>query len=143
MKYNAFTIVEIVLVIAVMLFLAAISLPVYESTLSNSEVDNANKILVSTIRSAQFRSMGGVEDSQWGVKINGTTITLFKGTSYASRVVTSDINYSIPVGVSQSGPSEFVFSKIYGVSNATGTITLHKNSRTVNIVINTRGVQSY
>jgi prepilin-type N-terminal cleavage/methylation domain-containing protein len=140
---RAFTMIEILSVIAIMLLLFGISLPIYQSSLNSSEMDNALKIAVSTIRKAQLQSMAVSNDAQWGVRITSTTLTLFQGASYATRVATYDTDYTLPGNMAYSGPSEIVFSKLYGVPATTGTLILSKNGKSVQIVINAKGIQSY
>jgi len=140
---QAFTLVEILGVIAIMSILFAISLPVYTSFLTSNEVDNATKTTVSTLRKAQLQAMAVKDDAQWGVRLTSSTITLFQGSSYALRVTSYDTNYTLPGAMAYSGPSEIVFSKLYGIPATTGTATFSKNGKSYSIVINAKGVQSY
>jgi prepilin-type N-terminal cleavage/methylation domain-containing protein len=142
-RIKAFTLVEVLVVIALLSLLMGISLPVYQNSQYKTELENADSVTVSTLRSAQIYSMNSFRDSVWGVRISSANIVLFKGTTYATRDTAYDITYSFPGGLSISGPSEIVFSKLYGAPNTTGTISISKYSNTNQIVINAKGVKSY
>jgi hypothetical protein len=51
-------------------------------------------------------------------------VTLFAGSSYASRDTAQDEQHQFPNGISASGLSEVVFQTITGETSNTGTITL-------------------
>jgi type II secretory pathway pseudopilin PulG len=143
MKKRAFTLLEVLSTIAIIMILFGISLPVYSSMQFSSDVDNAVKITVSTLRSAQAQAMAGLEDSQWGIRANGGVITLFRGDSYASRVAGYDLDYTLPGGVGVSGVGEVVFSKVTGNPSTTGTINFSKYDSSGQITINAKGIQTY
>lgn len=142
-RIKGFTLLEIILVVALILFLFGISMPVYQTMLFGSEVESGNKILVSTLRKAQTQSMASVSDAKWGVKLFSNNLVLFKGDSYDARDSSADSAYTLPATFVISGPTEIVFSKKYGIPSATGTITLSLNGKTANILINSKIVQSY
>ena len=147
-KIHGFTLLEILLVISLILFMFGLSMPVYNTMLYGSEIENGNKILVSTLRRAQNQAMANSDNSKWGVYLTTTNVTLFKGNTYFTRDNTADTIYTLPATLSVSGPSgpapvEITFTKKYGVPSITGTITLSLNGKTANIVINSKIVQSY
>jgi len=140
---KAFTLVEIISVMGMMLLLFGISLPVYQSLMFGSDVENAQKILVSTLRTAQVQSMAVQDDSKWGVHITSTQLVLFQGGSYLTRVQAYDIPYSLPSNLTVTSPGDIVFTKVYGLPETIGTITITKNEKLTTIIINSRGVQTY
>lgn len=143
LRTQGFTLIEILIVISMILFLFGLSLPVYQSMMFGSEVENANKILVSTLRRAQTQSTAGLDDSKWGVYVTSTHVILFKGDTYATRDTTADTSYTFPAALAVSGPTEIVFTKRYGTPSTTGTIILSLNDKIAQIVINSKIIESY
>lgn len=144
MKWSAgFTLLEVMLVSATIAVLAAISVPVYSLLQVKNNLDVATNTTLQTLRRAQTLSQAVDGDSSWGVKLQQSDITLFKGTSYTLRDTNFDEVYSLS-GVSPSGISEVVFSKLLGHPNTTGTLTLTStNNETQNITINSKGFLDY
>lgn len=144
MKSKGFTLIEVMLVSATIGVLAAISVPVYSNLQVKNDLDVATNTTLQTLRRAQVLSQAVDGDSSWGVKLQSSDITLFKGASYAGRDTTFDEIYTMSGNVTPSGVSEVVFSKLLGVPNTTGTITLTSSNNDVqNIALNSKGFLDY
>lgn len=141
---KGFTLLEVILVIATIMVLAAISVPVYSSLQVRNDLDVATNTTLQTLRRAQTLSQAVDGDSSWGVKLQTSGITLFKGASYALRDTNFDEVYTLSGNVTPTGVSEVVFSKLLGIPNTTGTLTLtNTNNETQNITINSKGFLDY
>jgi len=122
MKRRAFSLVELMLVLAVLALLAAFALPHYRNFLIRSDLERATQQMTQVLRSAQIRSQHGEQDSAWGVyTLQGI---LFKGESFANRDTGFDEVYPLPNSVTVSGITEVWFSRLYGIPSVTGTIIL-------------------
>lgn len=141
---KGFTLLEVMLVSATIAVLAAIAIPVYSTLQVKNDLDVAANTTLQTLRRAQVLSQAVDGDTTWGAKIQSSTITLFKGASYALRDTTYDEDYSLSGTVTPSGISEVVFSKFLGNPTTTGTVTLTStNSDIQNITIGSKGQLDY
>lgn len=139
---QGFTLVELVIVIAIMaiLFLIVGSLSV--GTLGRTQLNTQASVVTKMLRKAQVRSIHQQADSQWGVQINSGEITLFAGSSYAARDTDLDQQHVFPQGITATGISEVVFTTIVGETVDVGTITLtaQGSGETQNIDISSTGL---
>lgn len=138
-KLSAFTLIEVLLAVALLSAISILLLPVGQEYLNKSEMDNATTIITQTIRSAQANAKSGKADSEWGIRIVDSSIVLFQGASYASRNLDADLTNSWSDRFSVSGINEIVFSRIDGNPSTTGTISLNGFDLSVNITINSKG----
>jgi prepilin-type N-terminal cleavage/methylation domain-containing protein len=139
-----FTLIEVLLSIAIIAILAGASVPVYASFQNRNTLDVATNTLVVGLRRAQGKAQGVAEDSQWGVRIETGSVTVFKGNNFVGRDTSFDEVYSIVSSISLSGTQEYIFAKNTGLPNATGNLTLtsvNNESRTVSM--NAKGMVDY
>lgn len=136
-----FSLIEVMLSIALLALLIAVSFPVFQQTQNqNAAILAANTIEQSVHRAVQL-ARAGQHDSDWGVKVVGGSITLFQGSSYATRNTDYDEVFSIPSNVSFSATPEIIFPKITGVSSADQTITVGSSSGvSITLTVLTTGV---
>lgn len=141
---DGFTLVEVLLSIAVIAVLAGISAPVFMRLATKNDLDTAVVTLAQLWRRGQELSMANDGDILWGVKVQSGSITLFKGTSFVARDTTYDEIFSLPSTISVSGAvAEVTFSKLTGTPSATGTISLTSFGDTTTLSINSKGTVSY
>jgi len=138
MKRQAFTLFEMLLSVAIIAILTGIMTPIFLSFQARNDVDIAAMALVQGLRRAEQLSRNGEGDSTWGVNLASGAITIFKGTTFATRDISSDEIFSIPSTISFAGigTSTLVFGKLYGLPTASSTITLisiNNETRTVNV----------
>jgi len=141
---RGFTLVETVLSLALLLILVGIMAPVTLPLLRENDLDVAVTHTVEGLRRAQTLSQAGVGDSAWGVKMLTSSITVFKGNSYASRISGYDEVTTFSPQVTTTGLNEIVFSRLYGMPNATGIITITSYDNVHHqITINSQGALTY
>lgn len=140
---KGFTLLEVMLSIAVITILAGLSLPIFRTMLVKNDLDVATVTVAQTLRRAQLLSQAVDGDTSWGVKVQSGSITLFKGTGYASRDSNFDETFDIPATIMLSGVAEVVFSKFSGLPQTTGTTTLASESDIKSVTINSKGGISY
>lgn len=142
---RGFTLIEVLLSVVIISILAGLSLPVYRSFQSRTDLELNTQNVAEMLRRATIyaRAMNG--NSDWGVAISGNTATVFKGTSYAARDTTADETATIPSNITTSGLTEVVFSKFTAAPSSPGNITLTdtqtNSARTVSL--NAKGMVAY
>lgn len=140
---RGFSLLELLIVIAIFSLFAGLGTSTYYSMRSHSNLELATGSLVEAVRFAQSSAQSGKSDSKWGVEILTNQIVIFKGDTYASRDTTKDEIFNFSSGVSASGLSEIVFEKVTGATVNTGTTTLSSSSESRNIFVNEKGTVVY
>jgi len=138
------TLIEILLSISLIAIVSSLGLAIAHVYQTRNDLDLTATGIAQTLRRAHALTKAIDGDSQWGVKIQSGTLTLFKGTSYATRSASSDEIYTIPSTIVPSGTTEFVFARFTGESSATGTVTITGiNNDQRNITLHEKGRVEY
>ncbi len=143
-RNHGFTLIEMLLSVALLGGILAIGAPVYNSFLINNNLNEAVTGLVADLRYARTLSMSVDGDSIWGVRINTGEIVLFKGATYVSRDASFDQITNIATNITSTGDSEITFKKLTGLPNATTSFTFQNtNNQAVNVSVNNKGLIDY
>jgi prepilin-type N-terminal cleavage/methylation domain-containing protein len=143
-KRKGFTLLEILLSIACLAIISAISIPVYQSFQNKNNLNIASNTVVQSLRRAQVLSQSAESDTTSGVKIQLGSIVVFRGITYAARDITFDEVFDLPTTIVPSGISEIVFTKTFGLPSAIGNIILtFSPSEIKTITINEKGILTY
>jgi type II secretory pathway pseudopilin PulG len=135
-----FTLLEVFLAVAVLGAAVSIGTPLLFRIDALNNADISETVLVSYIRRASELSRSGEKDSVWGVRASNATITLFRGTSYATRVIADDTIFTLFGGITATG-TDLVFNRITGFPVASSTHTLKQvGSFTKTVTTNPLGV---
>lgn len=145
MKSRGFTLLEVLLSVAIISLIAGISLPVLGSFNERNNLDVATQGIVSQLRRGQTYARGVNGDSQWGVHVQSGDATLFKGVSYAGRDASFDEITTIPSSITASGTTDILYSKLEATPSTPGTITLTStnNNQSRTITVNAEGMVAY
>ncbi|HKU18843.1 MAG TPA: type II secretion system protein [Candidatus Saccharimonadales bacterium] len=139
-----FTLVEMLLSVAIIGMLVGLSIPIYQTFVQRNDLDITAQTVVNMLRRAETYARASNTDNAWSVELQSTTITLFQGTTFASRNTAYDETYSLPGSVTPSGLGEVQFTKFTGIPNTTGTVTLTSNTNdTRTITVNAKGMVDY
>lgn len=142
---NGFTVVEVLIAIAIIGVLSALITPYFNSFLARNELKNESLKIVDMLRRARGQAMSGQEDSLWGVHFETSKYVLFRGGVYnASDNFNEEINLPVVLTISvialNGGGSDSVFSKIRGETSQFGTTTIQNDiGESKDIVINSVG----
>ncbi|MBI2337950.1 prepilin-type N-terminal cleavage/methylation domain-containing protein [Candidatus Daviesbacteria bacterium] len=140
---RGFTLIELILVVAIISFIALLSSPFYSRFLLQNAVDNTKDQLVGSLRKAQTYSMMGKRGSAWSVNFSTNTITLYKGTSFASRDASFDEKFSVNPNVSVAGITDISFARATGLPAPAGaTINISSANNNKSVTVNSQGVVS-
>lgn len=141
---TGFTLIEVLLSIAMMAIIAGISIPIYQSVQVRNDLDIAATTLAQSIRRSQVLSQGMDGDTNWGVKVQIGSIIIFRGVSYAARDVSFDEVFSVPTSIVPSGLSEIISEKLTGMPQSMGTITFTSSlNETRTLTLNAKGNINY
>lgn len=142
---KGFTLVEMILAIAMLFVLFGIASPFYQKYQSKNDLDLAVISVAQNLRRAQTLAQGMDANSDWGLYLQSGNMTVFQGTSYATRNSIFDEVISAPSVIVPSGLSEIVFTKFTGLPASVGTVTLTNTSinEVKNITINSKGMVDY
>lgn len=122
---KGFTIIELIISMAVFTIVAIAAFPAYHAFQANSDFNSGFYTVVDVARRAQELSRAIDSNSGWGMAIRPNhQVVLFRGTTYALRNSSSDQIFMIPLDVTSTGMSEIDFSSFWGYPSATGTITI-------------------
>ena len=139
---KGFTLIEVILSIGIISLIGAFSVPVYRSLQTNNDFNIVVDESVSSLRRAQALSRSMQEDSSWGVNFDDS-ITIFLGSSYASRDQDYDEIFDKPDSITFSGNTEFVFDKLSGDPVSTGSLSVDGLTSSTTISINEEGSVIY
>lgn len=141
---RGFSLIEMVLSVAIIGLLTGITLPVYQSFLTRNDLDITSQQVAETFRRAQVYARGSKSDSVWSVEVQSSAVTLFKGTSFGSRDTAFDEVISLPANITASGTSEVQFAVLTALPNTAASVTLTTNvSDTKTITVNAEGMVDY
>lgn len=145
MRADGFTLIEVLLSVALLGIVAAVSLPVQRVAMVNTDVSVARDDIVTTLRRAQIRSRATMNSDVWGVNISSGVITLFEGDDFATRDTDEDETIQVPGAVGVAGVTTVVFDQLTGFPQTTGSITVSSSetSFTEVIAIGGNGVIDY
>lgn len=141
---KGFTLLEVLLSIALIAIILGITTPVYVAFSRRNDLDLATDTATQALRRAQILSQGMSSDDNWGVEIQFGNIIIFKGNVFSTRDQNFDENFSISSAITFSGSNEVIFNKFLGDTSG-GTINLinttENATRTINI--NSKGLVTY
>lgn len=147
MRKTGFTLVEVIVVIALITILVLMSAAITGRAFANHQLELAEDELIEVLRRAQLRTIYGESDDQWSVRIDSNAYTLFKGTSYGSRDTSYDEVHTLSdqLSITNSGGNTIRFD--FGDGDASSgaqtlTITDENTNRTTAILINAIGTIS-
>ncbi|MDQ5970982.1 MAG: hypothetical protein QG603_759 [Patescibacteria group bacterium] len=122
---TGFTLIEVLLVVAIMLILLSSGASLLGSRTQESALDTSAKAVVDHIAKARNYAVTGYQADAWGVKVldndascfeGGDCIVVFKGDDYATRDSAYDSMFDLKNGIAWTSneQNEFYFSMVAG-----------------------------
>jgi prepilin-type N-terminal cleavage/methylation domain-containing protein len=146
---RGFTIMEVLIVIAIISITAVMSTPFLSMTLSRSELDIAAEGAVDSLEEARSSALNGRSGGQFGVHFEPDQYVLFEGAAYSVAdpdnfvhtlsgfVSVSDVNIS-------GGGNDIIFASVSGEPDQTGTIEFTDSSgATKTVTVNSAGTVDF
>jgi len=149
MMKKGFSLLEIIFVIAIAGIVFAISSPYVLDFYRRQLLDEARSNIISALEQAKHNSILQKDDDSFGVSLtllNGYYV-IFQGDATSTKATSTreeseDIEYPVISGITFSGLTDVVFSKLTGLPSATGTITLDYGGISKGILVDSSGTIS-
>lgn len=143
-KKLGLTLIELLLTLAAITLLSALSIPFFMTFQVSSQSDTAGQEIIQSLRRAKIKAIAAENDDNWGLAVKDQKITIFKGSDLNSRDPSFDETFDLPSTITSSGLTEIYFFKLSGIPSTVGTISLiDTNSKQKNITINTNGTADF
>lgn len=153
--HKAFTLIELLIVIAITAILAIVGVMNLISHKQERDLDFTVQEIITVLRNSQNRSISQEEGSRWGIHFDNPAgvgndfYELFKGQSYADGAVYAKINIrsNVQFNIPASGSSlTVVFAPITGLPNASASVKISLISNPAissEIIVNKNGEIQY
>jgi type II secretory pathway pseudopilin PulG len=133
---KAFTLLETLMIIAIIVFLAVLIFPLGSDFYKDQQLQSATQGILQTLRRAQLKAMAVEQDSSFGVHFDNTSkiYILFKGSSYIPSDPYNE-KFDLPSTITMSSPLDIIFSKVEGkpIVNQAITLSISNQSQVINI----------
>lgn len=140
---RGFSLPEILITVAILLILAAVSVPLYGNFQAHGTLEAASARLLQDVRIAQSRAVAGEGDAAAGVHFEADRYVLFRGNDFGENPSFDEevvLDESLALTKTFTA-DDVVFSRGRGLPSATGTIMLFDavGTNTREILINEIG----
>lgn len=142
-RVKGFSLVEILLTMALIGIILAASVPAYRKLQSVNDLSAAVSTLSQALRLAELKAQAIDESSGWGVHAGTSTITVFKGASFADREQTSDAIFSFSGSIAVTAPADVFFAPLSGAPSVPIVWQLSGGGVTHSVSINNLGILTY
>lgn len=138
MQKNGFTLIEILIVLAVIgLLIAVVALPLNQFR-NNQALQNSTNSIISVLNDARAKTLAGLDNTNYSVAVFSNKLVLFKGQTYNSADSTNE-NYFFDTGITASwslsgGGNIISFNRLEGSTSQSGTITIQLSSGLTQVV---------
>jgi type II secretory pathway pseudopilin PulG len=141
MNLKSFTLLELLLGVAIVTTLFGLSIPFYRNFQTNSDFERASSDIRQNLYRAQNLSKSASLDSEWAIDISGNSVTIFKGSVFVTRDQTYDEITKIPSTIQVTGDSRVIFDKLYGKPDSAKLIQISStvNNKTFTIDVSAQG----
>ncbi len=146
---KGFTLLEMLIVLAIITIIAGISMQVFQSLYQDSALRAGGSEVYGALVSARSDTLAAQNDTVYGVRVSSSTVTRFIGASYTpgsatNKVYTFEGEVFATSSLITSG-TNIIFERLTGEPSATGTIYIRdtNGTGTTTIVIHASGLIEY
>lgn len=136
---SAFTLIEVLVVIAIMTIIFALVGPIAYNFYFDYEFDSEYGLLNSVLRYARNLSMVNHNESDHGLYITASDFVVFQGASYAARDTSQDKTFPRNTAIAVAGSTELLFSALSGRTAST-TYTVSFSGKSRDVYVNLEGL---
>jgi len=133
-RTDGFTLLETLISISVLVLISSLALVSFINSRDVREVAVFGQDVMSVLRLAQSKALGGEDNSAWGIHLEQGQSVLFRGTSYAGAPFTQ--SFPVPARleitniVLAGGGSDVIFKRITGYTDQAGSFDVRVRSAT-------------
>lgn len=133
--YNkGFSLVELLVVMAVLGILASIGAPISYRMYTSYSFDAEEKILIASLREARNTAYANYNENSHGLHIDNDAFVIFEGDSYATRVIANDRIMDRNSDIVISGPNEIIFASLTGfTTDESYTISAYQGESIISV----------
>ncbi|KXK08714.1 MAG: hypothetical protein UZ20_WS6002000718 [candidate division WS6 bacterium OLB21] len=147
MRTKAYTTIEIVIVLAILMAIALILIPITVSGITKTNANNYLKDISSRLFDQQIASYSGKNSSAHGIAFEQEKAILFTGTSLIAATDTVDLVYPTRLSLQQTdlvgGTDQIVFLEGNYRPVAYGSVSLTDGDQIYRLEINSEGMIDY
>jgi len=140
---HGFTLVELLVVLAILVIVAALAIPFVYSWQTSSDLYTDADTLTQILRRARHQAVTGQNQKAWGVYFDSANhqFILFAGGSFSSRETEFDQAFDYPesFNLTTDFGEEIYFSAYTGQASASGMVTLAAGDQSEQILISRYG----
>ncbi len=144
-KLQGVSLIEILVAVVILLVILAVVLTSFSTLRNRQSLQSATTEIISVLKKANSQTLASIDSSTYGVHFSTNALIIFKGSSYPSGT-DETINIALPAYISNislsGGGNDVYFSRLTGVPNKTGTITVAVPNATKTITIGATGIIS-
>lgn len=133
-KKKGISVIEILVVVAILGILTAISTGLFTSLANSQSLDKETETIVSFINKARNNAINSLELTQHGVIFASSTVRVFYGTNPATAPTSTTYNVSSKDKIWNvtfgNGQSYLYFNKLTGKPNTSGTLQVRHSDNT-------------
>lgn len=142
MNTRAFSLVELIFVLAILFILGVSSISIYKVWQTKNSISSSKSVVLQSLYEAKENALLGINDSNWGIKKIDNKIILFSGNSFLERNSSKDKIFDLVKNSNISNLDEIIFNKFDGLPSNTLTIVFYGEGNSEQIVINAQGIFS-
>lgn len=144
---RGFSLLELVIVIAILGILIAIIIPSFLKFRQSSILNSETQELVTIINRARLLSVSSKNDKQFGVHFEAGQVVLFQGTTYSAGMTTNEphvfnSNLTLSTIAVNGGGTDVLFQKVTGATsqNATTTLLVTGTTASTTVIVRPTGI---
>lgn len=142
MNTRAFSLVELIFVLAILFILGVSSISIYKVWQTKNSISSSKSVVLQSLYEAKENALLGINDSNWGIKKIDNKIILFSGNSFLERNSSKDKIFDLVKNSNISNLDEIIFNKFDGLPSNMLTIVFYGEGNSEQIVINAQGIFS-